>query len=244
MKHWMLALALTLGALGCGYDSTTPPTDAGGDSSVTTDAGGDSAMGTDAGDAGRCASGLRDCGGGCTDVSSDSLNCGSCGLVCADSTCVGGVCDSSCPVETVVCGVRCCPAAEGCDASGSTCALPCPADPPTDGDACSAAQSCDWLRCATSGHTTASCDGSLWTVTSEACGSFSCEGGISGGGPCTGDQVCNQNVGGAFLTECRANPCGDMPIEKSCACTDCSPENCTISGRTVTCNTCPSGLCP
>jgi len=125
--------------------------------------------------------------------------------------------------------------------SGTDASAPgCPADPPTDGDSCDAALSCDWLRCASSGHTAATCDGSTWSVTSEACGSFPCE----GGGTCTGDQVCRQNVGGAFIADCAANPCGDMPLEKSCACTGCAAENCTIRGRTVTCNTCPSGLCP
>jgi hypothetical protein len=81
-------------------------------------------------------------------------------------------------------------------------------------------------------------------VTNEACATFFCDGRGFGGSTCAADEICNQNVGGAFLVECRANPCGDMPLEKSCACTDCSPENCTISGRTITCNTCTSGLCP
>ncbi|NCQ61089.1 MAG: hypothetical protein GW913_10540 [Myxococcales bacterium] len=243
MTYRMLALSLTLVALGCGDDST--PTDAGTDSAVNVDAGGDSSV--DAGaDGGGCTTGLTDCAGSCVDLTNDSANCGSCGLACGDSTCVASVCDSSCPTETTVCGVRCCPAVFGCDASGSGCAMApagCPADPPSDGAACTATQSCDWLRCASSGHTAASCDGSVWTVTVEACGAFTCEGGASGGS-CSGDQVCRQDVGGAFLADCQANPCGDMPIEKSCACTGCAPENCTISGRTVTCNTCPSGLCP
>jgi len=206
MKYQILALSLTLAALGCGDDST--PTDAGADSAVTTDAGSDAA--TDA-----ATDSAMDAGGdAATDAGSDAA--------------MDAATDSGMTT----------------DAGGDAAMTPsCPADPPTDGAACSATQSCDWLRCTSSGHTAASCDGSTWTVSNETCGTFTCEGGASSG-TCTGDQVCRQDVGGAFLADCQANPCGDMPLEKSCACTGCAPENCTISGRTVTCNTCPSGLCP
>jgi len=252
MKSFALVLALL--AVGCGAGSG-PPSDAGTDTAV--DAGSDAARdagsdaSSDAGsdatsDGAACATGLADCGGSCVDLMTDDANCGACGLVCGDSTCVAGVCDSSCPTDTTVCGVRCCPATLGCDASGSACATPapaCPVDPPTDGAACTAPMTCDWLRCATTGHASATCDGSMWTVTTEACASFLCEGGSSGS-MCMANQICRQNIGGAFIADCQANPCGDMPLEKSCACTGCAPENCTITGRTVSCNTCPSGLCP
>lgn len=46
-----------------------------------------------------CLEGQVDCGGVCTDLSSDPLNCGACGVTCApDSSCDFGVCSGPAPV--------------------------------------------------------------------------------------------------------------------------------------------------
>ena len=42
----------------------------------------------------QCGDGTQQCGGVCVDTSSDSLNCGGCGVVC-DGTCQDGVCDGT-----------------------------------------------------------------------------------------------------------------------------------------------------
>ena len=41
---------------------------------------------------GGCGEGMPSCGGVCTDLLTDPLNCGACGVVCADSACAGGEC--------------------------------------------------------------------------------------------------------------------------------------------------------
>jgi hypothetical protein len=41
-----------------------------------------------------CAPGLSLCNGACTDTTSDTANCGSCGYVCQNTTCTNGACDS------------------------------------------------------------------------------------------------------------------------------------------------------
>ena len=43
-----------------------------------------------------CPTGMSDCSGGCVDTTSDSSNCGSCGTVCPDGGCSGGLCTPSC----------------------------------------------------------------------------------------------------------------------------------------------------
>jgi hypothetical protein len=50
--------------------------------------------------------------------------------------------------------------------------------------------------------------------------------------------------GGALLTECVTNPCGEAAVEASCACDLCAGQPCAIEELTVTCNTCSSGQCP
>ncbi len=72
-----------------------------------------------------------------------------------------------------------------------------------------------------------------------ACAMHDCE-----GMACAGDELCVQRIGGAFLVECGANPCGDGPVTAECACSICGDFECNVSGTTVMCNTCPSGLCP
>ncbi len=130
----------------------------------------------------------------------------------------------------------------GADGGGLTAS--CPADPPTGGSACARdGLSCTWARCTADGVSRAACSGGTWTVDATPCtGMFACnEGGIS----CTDDQLCEVRSGGALLVDCATNPCGENAIEVACACGFCGgPENCTVSDRTATCNTCPSGLCP
>ena len=206
-------------------------------------------------DSGPCASGLTLCGSECVDLDTDNFNCGECGRACADSFCNAGTCDSSCGAGTIACGFRCCPDPPGCDPSGASCAMPpidggpptstCPTDPPADGAACAMpSQQCVWVRCETDGEVTATCEAGSWSVATTPCGEFECD--LGSGTRCSGDQICVARIGGAFLVDCQENPCGTAAIEESCACEACGGTECTgVSGRTVSCNTCPSGmLCP
>ena len=206
-------------------------------------------------DSGGCPSGLTLCGGDCVDLDTDNFNCGECGRACADSFCNAGTCDSSCGPGTVACGFRCCPDPPGCDPSGTSCAMPpvdggmtsptCPTDPPIDGAACETmGQRCTWVRCDTAGVVTATCGTDGWSVSVAECGEFECD--LDTGTRCSADQICVARIGGAFLVDCQENPCGDAAIEESCACAACGGSECTgVTGRTVSCNTCPSGmLCP
>ncbi len=48
------------------------------------------------------------CSGRCVDTRSDNVNCGACGLACAESACVNGRCRTApCTAPTSLCGVRC-----------------------------------------------------------------------------------------------------------------------------------------
>lgn len=53
-----------------------------------------------------CATGQRDCGGACVDVSSDSSNCGVCGKACGErQVCANGACQ--CEPGAIPCGTTC-----------------------------------------------------------------------------------------------------------------------------------------
>ncbi len=51
-----------------------------------------------------CSVGLTDCGGACTNVMADNLNCGFCGNACGPGQrCLSGMCATSCTFPTVAC---------------------------------------------------------------------------------------------------------------------------------------------
>jgi hypothetical protein len=119
----------------------------------------------------------------------------------------------------------------------------CPEDPPMNGaGGCDGDQVCTWLRCPDTGVVTAECMSGYWSVTTQPCGERSC---ADGRDMCMADELCVERVGGAFIVDCEANPCGERAIEASCACSVCGGSPCEVNGTTVRCNTCPGPLpCP
>lgn len=243
------ALFLVIALVACGGHGDGPGdggSDTGSSDTGSSDTGPrDSTMSDSSIDGATCPSGRTLCGDSCVDLSSDDGNCGGCGLICGDSSCNAGRCDASCPTDTVGCGFRCCPLPAGCDMSGATCALPppvCPTDPPSDGTACGAPQSCLYPRCDSVGEVRATCVSGTWTVITEACSDVIC---AEGSMTCSAEELCVATAGGALMIECRVDPCGGGTVEAACACDVCpSGAECTVIGRNITCNTCPSGLCP
>lgn len=132
--------------------------------------------------------------------------------------------------------VGCSSAPTPTDAPGGS---PCPTDPPTTPTACDTTATCYWDRCPTDHVHTGTCVDGTWVISEGACVPFDC-----GGSTCEPGQICVTRAGGALLTECVANPCHDSPIIADCACDACGDLPCTLDGRGVICNTCPSGLCP
>ena len=114
-------------------------------------------------------------------------------------------------------------------------ATSCPADPPTGGASCSGSAGCLWERCPADQVYTASCNGGSWSVTTTACGMHSCDGRMD----CGAEEICVARAGGALQIECAAHPGGDGPIAEACACGLCAGFPCQVTGRGVTCNTCP-----
>jgi hypothetical protein len=72
------------------------------------------------------ASGLTDCGGLCVNLTTDALNCGTCGLECAyGEVCGDGLCQSSCAVGLRYCNGVCVDTASdpsNCGFCGNPCA--------------------------------------------------------------------------------------------------------------------------
>jgi hypothetical protein len=95
------------------------------------------------------------------------------------------------------------------------------------------------MDCAGPGVVTASCSSGTWSVTATPCATVFC-----GGSQCGPGTLCVERVSGAYLAECDLNPCGPGPITCDCAASLCAGAECSTSGTTVTCNSCPSGLCP
>lgn len=138
----------------------------------------------------------------------------------------------------------------GISGSGGATAVTCPAAIPTAGEACAGGISCFYEDCAGAGRTIARCvAGSAaaprWTVTTAACTTVTCPNPSSL--VCQPGQICVVRAGGAFIAECATNSCGTSAV--SCGCLqsclgECSVVGSAEGGVVVTCNTCPSNLCP
>lgn len=92
-----------------------------------------------------CSVGTAQCGNTCADLSSDPQNCGSCGIDCGGSPCIGGACQSVCAPDETYCGDVCVDLSsdvQNCGACGTFC---------FDGEACVNGQcqqsSCSGLPC-------------------------------------------------------------------------------------------------
>ena len=123
-------------------------------------------------------------------------------------------------------------------------APPCPTAPPGSGSLCAQRwQSCAYQYCFSGGSNyLAECqDDGRWLVEDLGCGEQACGG---SGLTCVNDSLCVERVGGALGYDCAANPCGSGAVTPACACGICGGSVCTVDGFTVTCNSCPSGLCP
>jgi hypothetical protein len=72
-----------------------------------------------------CPTGNKLCGGDCADISTDSYNCGGCGLACpGGTTCVAGRCGTGCATGAVDCNGTCydpLTAAAACGGCGKAC---------------------------------------------------------------------------------------------------------------------------
>jgi len=135
---------------------------------------------------------------------------------------------------------------EGVGGSGGTAAEPCPATPPANGSSCFASGPiCAYEDCAGNGRSVANCFNGSWSVANAACGeTVGCN---AGPGTCGVGEICLVLAGGALLGGCVANTCETGPV--SCDCIEGCSGECGVTGDpdygiTITCNTCPSGLCP
>jgi PKD repeat protein len=74
-----------------------------------------------------CPIGQEDCGGFCSDLSTDENNCGACGQACGSGElCISGACTVSCPSGQTDCGGSCVNTdtdANNCGGCGQTCAV-------------------------------------------------------------------------------------------------------------------------
>jgi hypothetical protein len=172
------------------------------------------------------------CGDFCVDLSSDPNNCGGCGIVCPQPayTCFGGLCQSTCPVDTLYCsgvcvdwrsdpnncggcGSRC---MNGQQCSNGACVNPCP-----EGTFCNG-------QCVDLGSDSANCGrcglacGTNQVCTNGACVNF-CPSGTFCGGECV-DLGSNPNhcgrcglacgMGASCLNGmCVMGACGDRIVE-------------------------------
>jgi hypothetical protein len=125
----------------------------------------------------------------------------------------------------------------------------CPSEAPLPDTPCGAiAQLCAYEDCDGPGRSVARCTSGAWSVESSACdgaGAMCLE--SFGGGRCEVGQLCLILAGGALLQQCVPNTCENGPV--SCACIPGCSGECTVIGDaslgiTISCNTCPSGLCP
>jgi endoglucanase len=175
-----------------------------------------------------CSSGQMDCSGTCTNVQSDSQNCGACGNTCGSgSSCQAGAC--SCTSGFVSCGGSCvasnaqhcgssCTACSGTDVCNSdgTCSSTCSsgtkcsdgacssstnsADCGTCGNACSGGTTCVSGTCSCGTSTQTVCNGNCVDITTTTnCGS--CGNKCGSGQTCSGGNcVGGGNTGGTTGT--------------------------------------------
>ncbi len=167
-----------------------------------------------------CPPGQTLCGGACTDPTTDSENCGSCGTVCDSGECNSGLCGS---------GSTCIPDGEACRVPADCCSLLCPHDPQLPG-VCGCSQVGGVCRgiddcCQQGGDSQVACLGGAnddrcivvrGACTSDSdCLGQSCVNGMCGSGcaddgaPCNGPADCCSQ-------ECHFGLCGCAKLGQSC----------------------------
>jgi hypothetical protein len=137
----------------------------------------------------------------------------------------------------------------------------CPTEPPDDGFLCLQgalydSHTCIYEDCAGSGRTLARCGTEIlgpdnvqkrWSVQTAPCGeTVQCSQANANGTTCALGDVCLVRAGGALIVECVESSCGTGPIGCDCVsgCSGACSLSGTTEGATLSCNTCPSGLCP
>lgn len=123
--------------------------------------------------------------------------------------------------------------------AGSDAQPSCPDAPPSEGEPCTAALTCHWLRCDEDGAVSASCTAGAWDVSARPC-PIDCM-----GTTCAPGQICAIFQSGSQRFECVDDPCDGAALE-SCLCEVCpggDPARCSRGAFTVTCNTCFADIC-
>ena len=207
---WVVLSCITLNIAAACSESTTEP-DAQ-DALEVQDAQSDVDAQEDTG----CPAGMVDCGGGCTNVSKDHDNCGSCGNACLfDQVCFDGECVLECPPGMQPCAGTCVDVTSDTENCGS-CGYTCP--PQANADAL-----CE------DGDCTYQCRPGWWNLDGEEGCEYECEF-VSSEEACNGvDDNCDNRVDEGFEclradeTEC-ITPDGTCTGIKTCL------DNCTWSG--------------
>jgi hypothetical protein len=148
-----------------------------------------------------CGSGRTCCGGYCTDLANDVLNCGACGFVCDEpgpyefGTCIDGNCEYVCAGSTVRCNGTCTDVSWDASNCGD-CGIACPAEAPY----------CVWGTCSFCPADFAPC-GSGCCPPGDVCVDGVCQPGP--GGECTPDHPYYPNCCPDGLTICNG-VCTDL----------------------------------
>ena len=120
----------------------------------------------------------------------------------------------------------------GSSAGGST-ASNCPQSPPSNGATCLSQFSCTYLDCSGAGRVTATCDGSVFAVSSVACDTPPIRCGVT---DCAVGQICLEQYSGTASRTCVNNSCGTEALSCDCAASLCPKGwTCTTTGVTVQC---------
>jgi len=130
--------------------------------------------------------------------------------------------------------------------SGGDSGSACPPEPPVNGGTCEGlGLGCAYEDCDGAGRSIAQCTQGTWFVDTGACGeAVNCS---AGSDVCAAGEICLVMAGGALLSECVPNTCDGEAV--TCDCIESCVGECPVYGTvemgiTITCNTCPSGLCP